>query len=60
MSAIDTDQYVEGVLAGDRRLLSKTITLIESANPDHQRLAQDVINRLLPFTGRSLRLGISG
>lgn len=52
--------YIHGVRGGNRRLLSKTITLIESANSDHQRLAQEVINRLLPYTGKSIRLGISG
>jgi LAO/AO transport system kinase len=56
----DSTFYVQGVLKGDRRILAKTITLIESARLDHQRLAKTVINRLLPHTGKAVRLGISG
>jgi GTPase len=52
--------YIEGVLAADRRMLSKTITLIESVRPDHQRLAREVMNGLMPHTGGAVRLGISG
>jgi LAO/AO transport system kinase len=56
----DPTFYIEGVLKGDRRILAKTITLIESARLDHQRVAQTVIDRLLPYTGQAVRLGISG
>jgi LAO/AO transport system kinase len=56
----DPAYYVQGVLQGDRRVLAKTITLIESTRLDHQRLAQTVIDQLLPHTGKSVRLGISG
>lgn len=52
--------YVEGVVSGDRAKLARAITLIESRNPDHQRLAQDMLIGLLPRTGKSLRIGISG
>lgn len=52
--------YIQGVLSGDRRTFSKTITLVESANPSHQRLARTVIDGLLPHAGDSVRLGISG
>ena len=52
--------YVEGVLARDRRMLAKTITLIESALPDHQKLARTIIDQLLPHTGEAVRLGITG
>ncbi len=54
------EYYVEGVLARDRRILSKTITLIESALPFHQVVARDVLNRLLKYSGNAIRLGISG
>ena len=56
-------QLVDGVLArgpAQRRALAKTITLIESARPDHQQRAQQVLNALLPHTGRAVRIGISG
>ncbi len=50
----------DGVLARERRALAKTITLIESTRPDHQARARALLDALLPHTGRSLRIGISG
>ncbi|MCC6915418.1 MAG: methylmalonyl Co-A mutase-associated GTPase MeaB [Rhodospirillaceae bacterium] len=52
--------YVEGVISGDRAKLARAITLIESRNADHQKLAQEMLVALLPRTGKSLRIGISG
>lgn len=52
--------YVEGVLHGDRSLLGRAITLIESNAPQHQERAQEVLAALLPAAGNSVRLGISG
>lgn len=54
------DQYVDRILAGDRVVLSRAITLVESTLPADQDLAQEVINRLLPHTGSSVRVGITG
>ena len=54
------DAYVAGVLSGDRAKLARAITLIESRNADHQRMAQEMLTQLLPRTGNSLRIGISG
>ena len=51
---------VDGVLAGQRRALAKAITLIESTRADHQQRARQVLNALLPETGRAIRIGISG
>jgi len=51
---------IDGVLAGQRRSLAKAITLIESTRADHQQRAQQVLNALLPKTGRAIRVGISG
>ena len=51
---------VAGVLAGERRSLAKAITLVESTRRDHQQRGQAVLEALLPHTGRSLRIGISG
>jgi LAO/AO transport system kinase len=51
---------VDGVLAGQRRALAKTITLIESTRADHQQQAQRVLGALLPRTGGAIRIGISG
>ncbi len=53
-------QLVSGVLAGQRRALAKSITLIESTRGDHQTRAHAVLNALLPHTGRAIRIGISG
>jgi LAO/AO transport system kinase len=50
----------DGVLARERRALAKTITLIESTRGDHQVQARAVVDALLPHTGRSLRIGITG
>ena len=41
-------------------MLARAITLIESNLPDHQEMAQELLNRLLPHTGRSIRVGITG
>lgn len=54
------DPYIEGVLAGNRRWIAKTMTLLESRLPRHQDLAARVMDALLPRTGQSVRLGITG
>ncbi len=51
---------VEGILRGDVTILSQAVTLVESVNPDHQTKAQEVIERCLPHSGKSIRIGISG
>ncbi|MFP3998517.1 MAG: methylmalonyl Co-A mutase-associated GTPase MeaB [Desulfobacterales bacterium] len=56
----DASYYIKGVCAGDRKAVSKTITLIESALKKHQVLAQEVLEGLLAYTGNSIRLGITG
>ncbi len=53
-------EHAAGVLSGDRAKLAQAITLIESRNADHQKLAQEMLVDLLPRTGNSLRIGISG
>jgi LAO/AO transport system kinase len=54
------DDYVEGVLAGDRAVLARAITLVESNRRAHQLTAQRVLQRLLPHTGRAARVGLTG
>jgi len=51
---------VDGVLAGQRRALAKTITLLESTREDHRDRAAAVLNALLPHSGQAIRIGISG
>ncbi len=58
--ALSTDEYVEGILAGNITTLSQAITLVESSNPDHYAQAQEIIERCLPHAGRSVRIGITG
>jgi LAO/AO transport system kinase len=53
-------EFVKEILAGNRVVLSKAITLIESTNPDHHSLAQEVIEGCLPHSGKSMRIGITG
>ena len=50
----------EAILSGDRRALAKAITLVESARPQDRRASQDLLNVLLPHTGNSIRIGITG
>ena len=57
---IPVEVYVAGIPAGDRALLARAITLVESANVEHGRLAQAVLQELLPLTGNAVRLGITG
>jgi LAO/AO transport system kinase len=52
--------YLDGFQKKDRTILSRAITLVESANPEHQKLAQELLKHLLPQTGKSKRIGISG
>ncbi|RJS22642.1 methylmalonyl Co-A mutase-associated GTPase MeaB [Corallococcus sp. H22C18031201] len=60
MRPLSADDYVAGVRAQDRAVLARAITLVESEHPRHAALAQEVLTRLLPHTGGSRRVGISG
>lgn len=55
-----TDEYVEGILAGNITILAQAITLVESNNPAHYAQAQEIIERCLPHSGKSVRIGITG
>ncbi len=57
---LNNTDYAEGVLKGDRTVLARAITLIESNAETHITLAQKVLNTILPHTGQSIRIGISG
>lgn len=57
---LTADEYFEGVLNRDITILSKAVTLVESAKPEHQVLAREVIGRCLPYSGKSIRIGITG
>lgn len=57
---LSLDEYVSGVTAGDRAVLGRAITLVESDRRDHQDLAQEMLTQLLPKTGDAYRVGITG
>ena len=54
------DEYVSGILSGNRTILSRSITLTESLLPKHYDTIQAIIEKCLPFSGRSVRIGITG
>jgi len=53
-------EFVEGILEGNITMLSQAVTLVESSLPEHQIIAQEVIEKCLPYAGNSIRLGITG
>jgi len=57
---LDLSDYVEGVRRSDRAVLARAITLIESTKPEHAARAQDLLQALLPESGRAMRIGITG
>ena len=58
--ALSTGEFVNGIRNGNRTILSKAITLIESSLHAHQHKAQEIINACLPWSGKSIRVGITG
>lgn len=57
---LTTPEYVQGVLAADRAVLARAITLVESNALHHFDQAQEVLKQLLPHTGHAMRVGITG
>jgi LAO/AO transport system kinase len=58
--AYSVDEFVSGILEGDRTILSQAITLVESSLAEHYDTAQTIIENCLPFSSRSIRIGITG
>lgn len=56
----DAAFYVQGILNNDMSILSRAITLVESQNKAHQELAQKILDAVIPKTGKSFRLGVTG
>lgn len=54
------DEFVDGILAGNITILSQAVTLVESNLLEHQEIAQQIIERCLPYSGKSIRIGITG
>jgi LAO/AO transport system kinase len=57
---LSISEYTNGIIAGNRMILSRAITLIESNLHADKQLAQDVLESILPYTGKSIRIGITG
>lgn len=57
---LSVNDYVEGILKGDVSILGRAVTLIESTAEQHQAIAQEVIEKCLPYSGKSRRIGITG
>jgi LAO/AO transport system kinase len=53
-------EFVAGILSGNRTILSQAITLVESSLPEHFRTAQSIIEKCLPYSSQSIRVGITG
>ncbi len=57
---METQDYIDGVLTQNRRIVAKTITLIESSLAAHQEKAKTIVDALLPYAGQAVRIGITG
>jgi len=55
-----TEELIQGIQSGDKRLIAKAITLVESKKPEHRLQAEDLLKQIMPFTGKSIRVGITG
>ena len=57
---LDSEALAKSVLEGDRRALAQAITLIESTRPDHRSIASNLLEKVMPYSGQAIRVGISG
>ncbi|MCU7614691.1 methylmalonyl Co-A mutase-associated GTPase MeaB [Chryseobacterium sp. GMJ5] len=55
-----TEELIKGIQSGDKRLIAKAITLVESKKDEHRNQAEDLLKEIMPFTGKSIRVGITG
>lgn len=60
LQSFSVNQLFEGIISKDMSHLSQAITLVESSRKDHQQIARELIEKCLPFTGNSIRIGITG
>lgn len=60
METLSIPDLINGIRSGDKRLLGKAITLIESKKPEHRKEAEELLKEIMPFTGNSVRIGITG
>lgn len=57
---ISTQELFDGIRSGNKRLIGKAITLVESKKAEHRKEAEDLLKKIMPFTGKSVRVGITG
>ena len=57
---LSLQDYISGIKSSDKRILGKAITLIESKKTEHRVIADQLLKEILPFTGKSVRIGITG
>jgi LAO/AO transport system kinase len=57
---LTADDYYDGVVQGNLAMLARTFTLVESSAPRHQAIAEELLTRLMPHSGRGIRVGITG
>ena len=53
-------EYLEGILKGNISVLSQAVTLVESSNPAHRQIAQELVEKCIAYSGKSIRIGITG
>jgi LAO/AO transport system kinase len=59
-AGLSADASVKGILEGNITILSQAVTMVESSRKDHQEIAQEIIFKCLPYSGKSVRIGITG
>lgn len=55
-----TEELIGGIQSGNKRLIAKAITLVESKKAEHRQQAEDLLKKIMPFTGNSTRVGVTG
>ena len=60
MNLLSKEEYLNGIKEGNTIVLSRAITLLESTRLDNNELAREIIEDILPYTGNSIRLGVTG
>lgn len=55
-----TKELLEGIQSGNKRLIAKAITLVESKKAEHRQQAEELLKEVMPFTGNSIRVGVTG
>jgi LAO/AO transport system kinase len=60
MKLAKAEDYIKGIVEGNKKALAKSITHVESTSAKHQKLADEIMKLVIPYTGKSIRLGITG